>query len=214
MPGNPISQLMGVSVEAAQVKIAGTKLQETGPLLITHWGMSGPAILKLSAWGARLLHDSGYNFRVLVNWLPAIKEPEVREIMVSSRQSAAGQKVTARNPFGLPARLWEYFALAAGCKPEWRWADLPAANQNRLIAILVAQEHAVTGKTTYKEEFVTAGGISLQEINANTMGSKLLSGLYFAGEILNVDGITGGYNFQHAWTSGYIAAKAIAAAAG
>lgn len=213
MPGNPITTLMGVSVEKAQVKISGTRLQESGPLLITHWGLSGPAILKLSAWGARALHDVDYQFRVVVNWVPDIKEAGVREEFRMRREASASQKVISRSHFGLPQRLWEFLAQGAGCSADLRWADLPAAMQNKLVNNLVAQEFSVSGKTTYKEEFVTAGGINLQEVNSNTMESKLLKGLYFAGEIMNVDGITGGYNFQHAWTSGYIAAKSIAAAA-
>ena len=210
MPGNRVTSLMGISVGHANVKIAGTKLQETGPLLITHWGMSGPAILKLSAWGARVLSDAGYRFKILINWVPAFKEPGIRELFDSLRQEARAQKVSGRNPFGLPQRLWEYLLEESGCKAEWRWADLPASHQNRLTSNLIAMEYEVSGKTTYKEEFVTAGGINLSEINANTMESKLHPALYFAGEILNVDGITGGYNFQHAWTSGFVAAKAIA----
>ncbi|MHA4847104.1 BaiN/RdsA family NAD(P)/FAD-dependent oxidoreductase [Flavitalea antarctica] len=210
MPGNPVTALMGVSVESAQVKIAGSRLEQTGPLLITHWGMSGPAILKLSAWGARMLADSAYSFRILVNWLAGWNEPGLREQLRSLRETAASQKIAGRNHFGLPQRLWEYLLAESGCKPEWRWADLPSANQNRLVINLLAKEYQVSGKTTFKEEFVTAGGINLSEINANTMESKLWPGLFFAGEIMNVDGITGGYNFQHAWTSGYIAASAIA----
>ncbi|HTF28801.1 MAG TPA: NAD(P)/FAD-dependent oxidoreductase [Flavitalea sp.] len=210
MPGNPVTALMGVSVENAQIKIAGTKLQETGPLLITHWGMSGPAVLRLSAWGAHVLAEVQYKFSVLVNWLPSLKEPELRDQIRSLRESISAQKISGRNPFGLPQRLWEFIVVQAEIKPDWRWADLPSVNQNRLINNLCAQEFGVSGKTTYKEEFVTAGGIRLNEIDANTMESKLLPGIFFAGEIMNVDGITGGFNFQHAWTSGYIVAKTIA----
>jgi predicted Rossmann fold flavoprotein len=159
------------------------------------------------------LHDVNYQFSVVVNWLPGMSEIGVRETLRSHRETSAAQKVMSRSQFGLPHRLWEFLALTAGCGKDVRWADLPAAVQNRLINNLVAQEFAVSGKTTYKEEFVTAGGVSLKEINSNTMESKLWKGLYFAGEIMNVDGITGGYNFQHAWTSGYIAASAIADAA-
>lgn len=210
MPGNDITKLMGISIDSAQVKIAGTKLQETGPLLITHWGMSGPAVLRLSAWGARVLAEQEYRFTAVVNWLPALKEPELRAIIQDFRITHASARVCGRNSLGMPQRLWEYLAEQSGCKADWRWADLPALNQNRLIRNLSAQEFPVSGKTTYKEEFVTAGGINLVEIDANTMESKLLPGLFFAGEVMNVDGITGGYNFQHAWTSGYVAARAIA----
>jgi predicted Rossmann fold flavoprotein len=213
MPGNPITVLMGVAVESAQVKIVGSKLEQTGPLLITHWGMSGPAILKLSAWGARFFAETVYQFRILVNWLPGQNDAGLMELFRSLRNESAAQKISGRNPFGLPQRLWDYLLEESGCKSAWRWADLPSANQNKLITNLVAKEYQVSGKTTFKEEFVTAGGINLHEINANTMESKLHKGLYFAGEIMNVDGITGGYNFQHAWTSGFVAASAIAAVA-
>lgn len=213
MPGNPVTVLMGVAVESAQVKILGSKMEQTGPLLITHWGMSGPAILKLSAWGAKLLSEANYEFTILINWLPGQNEPGLRENFYSLRDNSASHKIFSRNPFGLPQRLWEYLLNESGCKPEWRWADLPSANQNKLIINLVAKEYQVSGKTTYKEEFVTAGGINLSEINANSMESKLLQGLYFAGEVMDVDGITGGYNFQHAWTSGFVAAIAIATVA-
>jgi predicted Rossmann fold flavoprotein len=201
---------MGLSVEQAQVKVAGTRLAESGPLLITHWGMSGPAILRLSAWGARILAENEYRFKVLVNWLPTLNEAALREQMHSLRLNSAAQKITSKSPFGLPQRLWEHLVAEAECKESWRWADLPSANQNKLIKNLLFNEFDVSGKTTFKEEFVTAGGIKLAEIDANTMQSRLHPGLYFAGEIMNVDGITGGYNFQHAWTSGYVAARAIA----
>jgi hypothetical protein len=209
MPGNPITALMGVSVERAQVKIKGSKLSESGPLLITHWGLSGPAVLRLSAWGALQLAALNYQFEIAVNWVCELKEPEVREILVGMRHTVATQKISGRNPFGLPNRLWDYLLQLAGAKPEWRWADLPASVQNVLIRLLTGHEMIVSGKTTFKEEFVTAGGIQTSEIDANTMESKIHRNLFFAGEIINVDGITGGYNFQHAWTSGYVAARAI-----
>jgi predicted Rossmann fold flavoprotein len=209
MPDNPIIKLMGIAVENAKVKIAGTKLETSGPLLITHWGLSGPAILKLSAWGARDLAAKNYAFTAIINWLPAFNEQTLREQFDQLRYGMAAQKISNKNPFGLPMRLWEYFLQQCGIKEEIRWSDLPAALQNKLIKILCAQECNVKGKTTFKEEFVTAGGIKLSEVDANTMMSKLASNLFFAGEILDVDGVTGGFNFQHAWTSGWIAAKSI-----
>ncbi|MEP7277215.1 MAG: aminoacetone oxidase family FAD-binding enzyme, partial [Bacteroidota bacterium] len=209
MPGNALNSLMGISVENATVRIAGTKLESGGPLLITHWGLSGPAILKLSAWGARDLAACNYAFTAIVNWFPGYNEQTLRERFVQLRFDMAAQKMVNKNPFALPARLWEYFLGQSGIKEETRWADLPAALQNKLVKILCAQDCPVKGKTTFKEEFVTAGGVKLGEIDANTMMSKLLPGLFFAGEILNVDGVTGGFNFQHAWTSGWIAAKTI-----
>lgn len=209
MPGNEITALMGVSVEKASVKVAGTKIAEEGPLLITHWGMSGPAILRTSAWGARQLADMNYHFTLLVNWLPGYREQDLRTDWQSFREEFAAQKTGNKNPFGLPNRLWLYLLAASGIHTDTRWAEIPAKEQNRLIKNLTAQEFAVKGKTTFKEEFVTCGGIKLNEIDPNTMQSKIRTGLYFAGEVMDIDGITGGFNFQNAWTSGWIAAKAI-----
>ncbi|MEP7239194.1 MAG: NAD(P)/FAD-dependent oxidoreductase [Ferruginibacter sp.] len=209
MPGNVVTALMGVSVENVNVKIVGSKLTEEGPLLITHWGMSGPAILKLSAWGARELATCNYEFAILVNWIPEFNENSLREKIQKLRFELAPQKIINRNPFGLPNRLWEYLLVQSGIHVDLRWADLPAKEQNKLIKNLCANEYAVKGKTTFKEEFVTAGGVELHEIDFNTMQSKKYNGLFFAGEIVNIDGITGGYNFQNAWTTGWIAARAI-----
>ena len=211
MPGNGVTALMGVAVENVNVKIAGSKLAESGPLLITHWGMSGPAILKLSAWGARELSACNWQFTIIVNWIPEFNENSLRERIQKLRFELAAQKIVNRNPFNLPNRLWEHLLVQTGINPDLRWADLPAREQNKLIKILCANEFAVKGKTTFKEEFVTAGGVQLSEIDFNTMQSKLYPGLFFAGEIINVDGITGGFNFQNAWTTGWIAAKAISA---
>ncbi|MBC7935426.1 MAG: NAD(P)/FAD-dependent oxidoreductase [Rhizobacter sp.] len=207
IPQNNITALMGISVENAVVKIAGTKLQQSGPLLITHWGLSGPAALKLSAWGARELADKNYHFTIHVNWLPEYNENTLKDKIQQLRFDIASQKIINRNPFGIPSRLWEYFLLQSNINMDLRWADLPGKEQNKLIKILCGQEMEVEGKTTFKEEFVTAGGISLNEIDVNTMQSKLIPGLCFAGEILNIDGVTGGFNFQNAWTTGWIAAK-------
>lgn len=210
LPGHPITQLMGVSVERAKVKIMGTRLEEEGPLLITHWGLSGPSVLRLSAWGARQLADMHWKFSVLINWLPDFQEQSLREKFHMLRKENASLKVSNKNSFGLPSRLWEFLAAQSGIKNEIRWADLSNTALNRFIKNLSAFECEVSGKTTFKEEFVTAGGIKLSEVDAQTMMSKKIPGLFFAGEVLDVDGITGGFNFQHAWTSGYIAAKAIA----
>ncbi|RFM30690.1 BaiN/RdsA family NAD(P)/FAD-dependent oxidoreductase [Chitinophaga silvisoli] len=209
MPGNPIISLMGVSSVAA-VKIAGTKLQEQGPVLITHWGLSGPAILRTSAWGARELAALQYQFTAIVNWLPDHNENSLREDLQSRRFDLGAQKIYNKNPFGLPQRLWQFMLEQSGVAEEARWADLPSKEQNKLIKQLVAMECPVKGKTTFKEEFVTCGGIKLSEIDPNTMESKLCPQLYFGGEVMDVDGITGGFNFQHAWSSGYIAAQSIA----
>jgi predicted Rossmann fold flavoprotein len=211
MPGNPINALMGISVERAQVKIMGSKLAEEGPLLITHWGMSGPAILKLSAWGARELAAKNWQFGIIVNWLPAYNEQTLKDKFQLIRFDIAAQKISNRNPFLLPQRLWEYLLQQSGVNENSRWADLPAKEQNKLIKNICAQEFSVNGKTTFKEEFVTSGGIALEEVEHASMQSKIVPGLFFAGEVLNVDGVTGGFNFQNAWTTGWIAAKAIAA---
>jgi len=216
LPNHPITKLMGVSIEKAKVKIQNspkeslrTKLEEEGPILITHWGLSGPAVLRLSAWGARELKERNWEFGISVNWLPEYNEENLRKRFQELRTINASQKVINKNSFGLPSRLWEFLAEQAGIKNDWRWADLPSTEQNRFVKNLCNYECEVKGKTTFKEEFVTAGGIKLNEIEANTMMSKKNPNLFFAGEVLDVDGITGGFNFQHAWTSGFVAAKAI-----
>jgi predicted Rossmann fold flavoprotein len=210
MPGDPITKLMGISAPDVQVKIAGSKLVQRGPLLITHWGLSGPVILRLSAWGARELAAGGYRFSILVNWLPDRTEQEVRDRLQQLRFDWAARKLTAANPFGLPQRLWDYLLATAGIAEALRWADLPAREQNRLAGLLCAGAYSISGKTTFKEEFVTSGGVKLSEVDPATCRSKKVPGLFFAGEILDVDGITGGFNFQHAWTSGWIAADSVA----
>lgn len=210
VPKNPISVLMGISVENVHVKINGTKFYQQGPLLITHWGFSGPAILKLSAFAAIELARMNYDFSITINWLADYHENSVLEKLRNIRNEFASKKMINKNPFNLPQRLWEYHLQECGINPEIRWADLPATQQNQLAKQLCSQQFFVKGKTTFKEEFVTAGGIKLNEVDANTMESKIVPQLFFAGEILNVDGITGGFNFQHAWTSGWIAAKEIA----
>ncbi|HEX7847370.1 MAG TPA: NAD(P)/FAD-dependent oxidoreductase [Chitinophagaceae bacterium] len=209
IPGHAITQLMGVSVENAKVKVNGTKLEQTGPLLITHWGLSGPAVLRLSAWGARGLKERNWEFGISVSWL-AEREQQVREMFQEFRQTNASQKIITKNVFALPNRLWEFLATGSGITAEMRWADLPAAAQNKFIKNLCGYELQVKGKTIFKEEFVTAGGIKLNEVDANSMMSKKIPNLFFAGEIADVDGVTGGFNFQHAWTSGFIAGKNIA----
>ncbi|HSZ34485.1 MAG TPA: NAD(P)/FAD-dependent oxidoreductase [Puia sp.] len=209
MPGNPITSLTGISVPDAQVKISGESLKERGPLLITHWGMSGPAVLKLSAWGARILKEKEYQFEIRVNWLGDKNDQQLRDEIQMIRESAGGKKIRQKNPWDLPQRLWEWILEQTGIQ-DIHWADLSLQLQNKLIQLLVGHTFKVDGKTTFKEEFVTAGGVRLSEINHHTMESKIWPGLYFAGEILDVDGITGGFNFQHAWSSGFIAGKSIA----
>jgi predicted Rossmann fold flavoprotein len=214
LPGHSITELMGVSVEKARVKIEGTKLSEDGPLLITHWGLSGPAILKLSAKGARTFRDMDYRFKVHINWMPGMNEQPLKDHLQSLRSSSPSKMIANLNFSNLPNRLWIYLLETSGIKTETRIADLTAKSENALIRNLVDYVVEVRGKTTFKEEFVTAGGIDLSEVDANTMMSRIHPNLYFVGEVLNVDGITGGFNFQHAWTSAWIAAKAIAGSGG
>jgi predicted Rossmann fold flavoprotein len=203
---------MGLSVPLATVKINGTKLKEQGPLLITHWGLSGPVILKLSAWGARQLASMDYQFSIQVNWLGDTTDAMLRDDWTFYREQYAANKMGSKTPFQLPSRLWHFLLAEAGIHQDTRWAELKAVHQNKLIQLLTGFVLSVSGKTTFKEEFVTCGGIRLSEIQPQTMESKLQPHLYFAGEVMDIDGITGGFNFQHAWTSGYNAAVAIAAA--
>lgn len=209
LPGNPITKLMGVTVSDVSLKIQGEKLSERGPLLITHWGISGPVVLKASAWSAKLLQQRDYRFTVLISWLTDMKEDELRSVLQTIRQDKGKLLIQYKNPFELPKRLWEFLLVKAGVEEDVKWGELPAKSQNRLIQILLNDDYEVSGKTTFKEEFVTCGGVELSEIQPETMESRIVKGLYFAGEIMNVDGITGGFNFQHAWSSGIIAAEAM-----
>jgi len=209
MPKHPITELMGVVAENATIKISGTKIIEQGPILITHWGLSGPAVLRTSAWGARELQQRNYEFQVMINWLGDVDEAELKDSIAQLRREQGKQIIQSKNPFSLPRRLWEYLLEQSGIKADVRWGELPAANQNKLIEHLIRDIYQVKGKTTFKEEFVTCGGITLSEIDPQTMQSRKVSGLFFAGEIMDVDGITGGYNFQNAWSSAWIAAQNI-----
>lgn len=209
IPESGITQLMGVSVPLAKVKAAQTKLETEGPLLITHWGMSGPAVLKISAWGAKLLADLQYDFTILVSWLPRHTEEKLRIEFGNQREEHPARTVAANSPLELPRRLWEYLVARSGILPETRWADLSKKGSNQLISHIINDEYKVKGKTTFKEEFVTCGGISRREIDFSTMESKVVPGLFFAGEVMDVDGITGGFNFQNAWSSGWIVSENI-----
>jgi hypothetical protein len=210
LPDNLITRLMGITLGKARVRIRETSLSESGPLLITHWGFSGPVVLRLSAWGARELAELNYQFSIAVDWVTEIEEQRLRDHLIESRHSRTGQKITVRNEFDLPGRLWEYLVEMAGISRDLHWQDLSNKLLNVLVQHLKGSIFEVKGKTTFKEEFVTAGGIRLSEIDPQTMQSRICPGLFFAGEVMDVDGITGGFNFQHAWTSGYIAASAIA----
>lgn len=209
LPKNPICELMGLSVPNAVVKILGTKIQEQGPLLITHWGFSGPVILRSSAWGAEVLHDKKWNFDIVVNWVPEFNEETMSAYLLQIQSANATRKMLNKNPFNLPSRLWSYFLKSADIDEEETWANLKAKCRNKLAKTLCNQTFEVRGKTTFKEEFVTAGGFELKNIDVKTMQSKIYPNIYVVGEVLNIDGITGGFNFQNAWTTGFIAAKNI-----
>jgi len=203
-----IKDLMGVSA-LATVKVKDSKLKASGPLLITHWGMSGPGILRLSAWGARELATKNYQFTIQVNWLHETDFEEALDILKALKDENAKKLVLKFCPFEFPKRLWESLATASGISAETKWADLSKKQLTDLANQLTNGHFQVNGKSTFKEEFVTAGGINLKEIDFKTMQSKLHENLYFAGEILNIDAITGGFNFQNAWTGGFLVAEAI-----
>lgn len=210
LPKHPITQLMGVTVPEVIVKIEGSRLEERGPVMVTHWGLSGPAVLRLSAWGARELAEKNYDFKVHIRWLPQHSGQSLKEMFQQWRSTAAGQRITPHLFPALPNRLFQFLLEQSGVPEGARFADLPGKAENALIRNLEDYVVQVQGKTTFKEEFVTAGGITLSEVDPNTLMSRKAEGLYFAGEVLDVDGITGGFNFQHAWTTGWIVAKSIA----
>jgi predicted Rossmann fold flavoprotein len=213
-----IKDLMGLSALASvkvknptrgATELSGAKLEASGPLLITHWGMSGPSILRLSAWGARELAEKKYQFAIVVNWLHDKTIDETANILRELKLEHAKKAVSKKSPFDFPNRLWENIVTASEIESETKWADLTKNQLTNLTNQLTHAEFQVNGKSTFKEEFVTAGGIDLKEINFKTMESKVLPNLYFAGEIVNIDAITGGFNFQNAWTSGFIVANSV-----
>lgn len=205
-----LRELAGVSLPVVEVRVPEAGLRERGPLLVTHWGLSGPVILRLSAWGARQLHALNYHFELLVNWLPHLK-PEVLAGELQTRRVQEGARLLVNGPIPpLPARLWKELVLAAGLSRETRWSSMNRAQQHQLGQQLSRTEFIVSGKSLNKDEFVTCGGVRLAEVNFKTMESRLCPGLYFAGELLDVDGITGGFNFQAAWSTGWIAGQALA----
>lgn len=204
--------LAGISVNPVRLRlsVAGkSQLEQTGPLLITHWGLSGPAVLKLSAWGARLLHESRYQATLLINWLPELQQEQVRQKILAVKTEWPNKAIALHRGVDLPHRLWQYLIARVGITIEDRWAGISNKTLNRLVQELTQGEHLIAGKGVFKEEFVTCGGINLKEVNFKTMESKLVPGLYFAGEILDIDGITGGFNFQSAWTTAYLAGNAM-----
>jgi hypothetical protein len=203
--------LAGISVESVDASVPDTELRERGPLLVTHSGLSGPVILRLSAWGARVLHDRDYRFPLHLYWLPHLDQEEIATEL-QWRRSQQPARLAVNTPIPpLPARLWEQLVLAAGVKRDTRWGVVTRSAQHSLLQQLIRTEFQVTGKSLNKEEFVTCGGVRLSEVNFRTMQSRICPGLYFAGELLDIDGITGGFNFQAAWTTGWIAGNAMAA---
>jgi predicted Rossmann fold flavoprotein len=205
-----LRELAGISVESVEVSIPGESLRERGALLVTHTGLSGPAILRLSAWGARALHGLNYQFPLLVNWLPHLDHAAVAALL-ESRRAAQPAKLIVNTPLPpLPARLWERLVLAAGIARPTRWADLSRAGRHQLIQQLISTKLEAVGRSLNQDEFVTCGGVRLSEVNFKTMESRLCPGLYFGGELLDIDGLTGGFNFQAAWTTGWIAGKSMA----
>ncbi|MGL5075123.1 MAG: NAD(P)/FAD-dependent oxidoreductase [Waterburya sp.] len=204
--------LAGVSVNQAQVRL-GTgknKLEQTGALLITHWGVSGPAILKLSAWGARFLYDLKYNSSLQINWLPGYNHESLTQDLITAKETNPKKKIVNYRPLELPKRLWQSLVAYVGIKPNKVWLEINKKELNKLVVEIIQGQYQITGKGVFKEEFVTCGGVNLKEINFKTMESKRCPNLYFAGEILDIDGVTGGFNFQSAWTTSWLAGQAIA----
>lgn len=207
---NKITTLMGVAVEHASIQWKGNKHVEQGPLLITHWGISGPAAIKLSAWCAREMAAENYDGAIQINWVPMYNTQSLKMEWLNFRTDFGKREMGNKNPFGLPQRLWQYLLQEANILSGTKWADVKSAEQNSLIQLLTTYTLTIKGKTTFKEEFVTCGGVDIAGINASTMESKTCPGLHFAGEMMDIDGITGGFNFQHAWTSGWLAANHMA----
>jgi predicted Rossmann fold flavoprotein len=205
MTAEPITELMGVVVEDTIVGIQGTKIKAKGPLLITHWGMSGPAILKLSSHGARILSECSYNFKIQVNWVNEPNSDLVAAELKNIIETHPHKILSTIRPYALPQRLWLYLLEKSELSPDKKWVEIGSKSVNRLMNVLTNDEYSVNGKSAFRDEFVTCGGISLQSVNMNTMQSKVCNSLYFAGEVLDIDAITGGYNLQCAWTTGYIA---------
>ncbi len=204
-----LQDLPGLSVPNAQLRIPGTKLSSDGPLLITHWGLSGPGILKLSAWGARELHAKDYKFELWVNWLGSMSREQAAEQLQNCVRDWAKKTILKANPYSLAGRLWQRLASTAGVTEGMKWAELPKVVRKRLLTELCEGRYQVDGKSTFKEEFVTAGGVSLKEINFKRFSAKRFERLWLAGEMLNIDAVTGGFNFQAAWTGGWIAGEAM-----
>jgi predicted Rossmann fold flavoprotein len=209
VPDSPLLDLAGVSMSDVQVRLPDIGMMQQGPLLITHWGFSGPAVLKLSAWAARELHALDYQTKMEINWIPRLSEEEVRLTLSQAKQSGPAKLVMSDALFELPKQLWKKLTQLSGINLDLRWAMLSNKQLSSLIHHLRAGSFSIQGKTIYKQEFVTCGGVALNEVNFKTLESRLCPHLFFAGEILNIDGITGGFNFQNAWTTGWIAGSSM-----
>jgi predicted Rossmann fold flavoprotein len=215
-----LHELAGVSVNPAMVKLINdtssekkkssrNQLEQSGALLITHWGLSGPAVLKLSAWAARELHECNYQAKLAVNWIPTFKAEAVKQVLLTAKTEQPKKFISNYCPVDVSLRLWEYLLDKAEVELQKRWADISNKSIQQIVNVLTASEYAIAGKGVFKEEFVTCGGVRLQDVNFQTMESKICQGLFFAGEILDIDGVTGGFNFQSAWTTSWIAAQGI-----
>ncbi len=207
-----LQNLAGISVDNVRLRLLGTgkeKLEQTGALLITHWGFSGPATLKLSAWGARVLYDNNYHLCLEINWLPQYNQETLKQFLLEFKSANQRKQIYSYCPLQLPKRLWQSLIDFVGISQQKVWTELSNKELNKLVQELIKGQYKITGKGIFKEEFVTCGGVNLKEVNFKTMESKICPGVYFAGEILDIDGVTGGFNFQNAWTTGWLAGKAM-----
>lgn len=209
LPSSPVRDLMGTVVENAEVSLAGTRFKASGPLLITHWGMSGPSVLKLSSYAARYLAESRYDATLLVNWLEGMNPDQARQDIGKTAVKNPLKQITNSRPDSLPSRLWTYLVAKSKIRQDARWAEIGQKGLNRLVETITNDSYHIKGQSRFKEEFVTCGGVSLKEIDYKTMEAKKYPGLYFAGEVLDIDAITGGFNLQAAWSTGYLAAVSI-----
>ncbi len=207
IPDEAITELMGIVVENVMVRIQGTKIKSEGALLITHWGMSGPAILKLSSFGARELFDLNYETKIQINWTNEVNNELVFNELLKIAEENSYKLITNNHPYSIPSRLWIYFLEKCDLNPDRKWIELGKKGLNKLTNILCNDDYSVKGKAKFTDEYVTCGGVSLQSVDMSTMESKTCKGLYFAGEVLDIDGVTGGFNFQAAWTTAFIAGK-------
>jgi hypothetical protein len=212
IPDPRLQDLAGISANDVRIQLPEappTLKEQTGPLLITHWGVSGPAVLKLSAWGARFLHEQHYKTPLLINWLPQYKQDNLRQMLLAVKSQLPRRQVATSCPVPIPKRLWMSLVTSVGIDAEERWAEVSKKALNQLVQELNQGRYLIKGKGVFKEEFVTCGGVNLKEVDFKTMESRIVPGLYFAGEILDIDGVTGGFNFQSAWTTGWLAGQAM-----